>query len=42
MEKNSSIILSDAEKALIRADIIPERFIGWYTLDELKDSLINN
>ena len=37
MEKNSSIILTETEKSLVRGGVVPERFQGWYTLEELKD-----
>lgn len=39
MEKSSTIFLTDTEKALIRGGTIPERFEGWYTLEELKEYL---
>ncbi|CAL9981462.1 hypothetical protein VPHD148_0241 [Vibrio phage D148] len=35
MEKNSSIVLSETEKAQVRGGQVPERFVGWYTLQEL-------
>jgi hypothetical protein len=37
MEKSSSIVLSEHEKALVRGGEIPERFLGWYSLEELKE-----
>lgn len=37
MEKNSSIVLSESEKAEVRGGEVPSRFIGWYTLQELQE-----
>lgn len=35
MEKSSSIVLSEAEKAQVRGGELPVRFEGWYSLQEL-------
>jgi len=39
VEKSSDIFLTEGEKAEVRAGILPERFEGWYTLEELQELL---
>ena len=41
MEKSSSVVLSESEKAQVRAGILPARFEGWYTIEELSAILWN-
>jgi hypothetical protein len=39
MEKSSEIHLTEGEKAQVRAGSLPERFDGWYTLEELQEMI---
>jgi hypothetical protein len=36
MEKSSNPVLTPAEIEMINAGVLPKRFEGWYTIQELK------